>query len=98
MKPCSWAQEAEAEGNYLGLLFFPVASQMPEGTVCALTDQAPRSVCVHKGLIILDLGEDLTMEHLVLSTYTDDRNVRCPFGLDLHNVAMPSSTYRTYIL
>lgn len=81
-----------------GTPVFPVASQMPEGTVHALTDQAPRSVCVHKGLIILDLGNDLTTEHLVLSTYTDDQNVRCPFGLDLHNVAMPSNTYMTYVL
>lgn len=81
-----------------GTPVFPVASWMPEGTICAPTDQAPRCVCAHKGLILLDLGSDLTLEHLVLSTDTDDQNVRCPFEVDLHKVAMPSNTYTTYIL
>lgn len=75
-----------------GTPVFTVASWMPKGTICAPTDQAPRSLCVHKGLIILDLGNDLTMEHLVLSTNTDDQNVRCPFEVDLHKVAMTSNT------
>lgn len=74
-----------------GTPVLPVASWMPKGTICAPTDQAPRSLCVLKGLIILDLSNDLTMEHLVLSN-TDDQNVHCPFEVDLHKVAMPSNT------
>lgn len=33
-------------------------SEKPEGTLCIPADQDPRSVFVHKGLIILDLGSD----------------------------------------
>lgn len=69
-----------------------MASWKPQGTICVPAAQAPRSVCVHKGLIILDLGSDLTMEHLVLSTDIDDQNVHSPFEVDLHKVEMPSGT------
>lgn len=57
---------------------FPVASEKPKGTFCIPTSQDPELVCVHNGLIILDLGNDLTMEHLVLSTYMDDQNIHSP--------------------
>lgn len=51
-------------------------SEKPEGTLCIPADQDPRSVFVHKGLIVLDLGGDLTMEHLVLSTNMEDQSIR----------------------
>lgn len=50
-------------------------SEKPEGILSIPADQDPRSVFVHKGLIILDLGSDLTVEHLVLSTNREDQNV-----------------------
>ena len=61
-----------------GTSVFPVASEKPEGTLCIPPDQVPRSLFVHWGLIILDLGNDLTTGRLVLSANIDDQNVRSP--------------------
>lgn len=69
-----WAWEAEAD--IPGPPVIPMASENPEGTICIPADQAPKSVFVYKGLVILDLSSDLTMERLVLSTNIDDQNIR----------------------
>ena len=63
--------------KYLGLLFFRWP-QRPKATICIPADPAPKSVFVHKGLIILDLSNDVTKERLVLSTSINNQNIRGP--------------------
>ena len=55
-----------------------MASEQPKATICIPTDPAPKSVFVHKGLIILDLSSDVTKERLVLSTSINNQNIRGP--------------------